>query len=310
MGKVIVSVIIPTYNHKLYIKKAIESALDQECDFPYEIIVGDDYSTDGTGEICKQYERDPRVSVLSYRHNLGLIANYRSLFSASIGKYIAILEGDDYWEKNKLAEQITFLENHPDVGLVHSNGYLLFENGKSHMVHKKSKIPGELTYWDLINSNKIVAVTACFKRDLLQYVDLNRFESLGFKTIDYPLWLEFIQHTRMAFINKSLATYRITADSISNHKSIEKRTAFEESNRSILEYYCKKYPVSQFDQRFILEKFHKKMYYLILYCGTFKDQDMLSMEYLHLPPFKRFALRSKILFLLYQRMVKLFYNRV
>lgn len=310
MDKVIVSVIIPTYNNEQYITQALESAIHQSCQYPYEIIIGDDASTDGTGEICRCFAAHPKVRLISHRQNLGLIGNYRSLFSASNGKYIAILEGDDYWDRSKLAEQISFLETHPDYGLLHSNGHMLFDNGKTALIHRKSIIPGELTYRDLFARNRITSVTACFRKDLLQHVDLACFESLGFKTIDYPLWLEFAQHTRFAYMNRPLATYRITAGSISNSSSIEQRKQFEESNRSILEFYSQKYPTPGFDQQFILEKFNKKMFYSILCCGTFTDQKMLSEEHLHLIRIKTLALKSRLIFLLYKGIIRLFYNRV
>jgi glycosyltransferase involved in cell wall biosynthesis len=82
MERVTISVIIPTYNHEQYIGQAIESALHQVCNHSYEIIIGDDCSTDRTLEICQNYGRNPSVRILSHPRNLGLISNYRALFAA------------------------------------------------------------------------------------------------------------------------------------------------------------------------------------------------------------------------------------
>ncbi|MFH0756469.1 MAG: glycosyltransferase [Bacteroidota bacterium] len=310
MEKMVVSVIVPAYNHGQYIAQSLESAIHQTFEQDYEIIIGDDCSTDHTGEICRRYADHPKIRLISHDQNIGLIQNYRSLFSASRGRYIAILEGDDYWEENKLAEQISFLEAHPECGFLHSNGYFLFENGRRKLIHREAGIPQELSYGDLIKSNRIAAVTACFRRDLLQFADLERFESLGFRTMDYPLWLEFAQHTRMGFLNLPLATYRITAGSISNNRSFEKRRQFEASNRSILEFYSKKYPVAGLNPEFIQTKYNTKLFYAILDCGTFADQKMLSEEYLHLGRIKTLALRCRLIFSLYRVIIRLFYKRV
>lgn len=310
MDKVVISIIIPTYNHEQYIQQAIESALNQECSYSYEILIGDDCSTDRTKEICQYYTKHPGIQLLSHQQNLGLINNYRSLFSASNGDYIAILEGDDFWEKNKLAEQIAYLEAHPNYGFIHSNAYLLFENGNKTLLHDNPLTPREYTYKEIFTSNRIAAVTVCFRKELLQYTDLDRFESLGFKTIDLPLWLEFAQHVKLAYIDKPLATYRITANAISNNRSIIKRTEFETSNRSILEYYSQKFPTPGIDQRFILEKFYVKMYYSILYYGTFADMKIFSGVDIPLARFKRLAIKSRYIFVLYKVILKLFYKRV
>jgi hypothetical protein len=179
---------------------------------------------------------------------------------------------------------------------VHNNSHLLFENGSKDLVHKTPSAL-EDTYKDIFTKNRIVAVTVCFRKDLLQYADLDQFESRGFRTIDLPLWLEFSQHASLAYIDQPLATFRFTEKSISN-------------NRSILEYYSEKYPVPGLDQRFILEKFNLKMYYSILYYGTFDDLRILSKEYLPLTRFKLLALKSKCLFQFYKGLVKLFYKRV
>lgn len=310
MEKIVVSVIVPAYNHEQYIAQSLESAIHQTFEQTYEILIGDDCSTDRTGEICRQYADHPKVRLISHDQNIGLIQNYRSLFSASRGRYIAILEGDDYWEKNKLTQQISFLEAHPEYGFLHSNGYFLHEPGKKTLIHNKARIPQDLTYGDLIQSNRIAAVTACFKRDLLQFADLEKFESLGFRTMDYPLWLEFAQHTRMGYLNLPLATYRITAGSISNNRSFEKRKQFEESNRSILEFYSEKYPVDELNPGFIQTKYNTKLFYAILDCGTFADQKILSEEYLPLGRIKTLALRSRLIFSLYRVIIRLFYKRV
>jgi len=310
MDKVVVSVIIPTYNHEQLIEQAIESALRQECNFPFEVIIGNDCSTDRTGELCERYTGQPGVKLLSHPENLGLLKNYRTLFSECAGKYIAILEGDDFWEKNKLAEQIAFLEANPEYGFIHSNAFLQFDHKHKTLHDHTLASSGEFTYRDIFTDNRIAAVTVCFRKELLQHADLDRFESLNFKTIDLPLWLEFSQHGRLAYINKSLATFRISETSISNNRSVQKRKEFEKSNRSILNYYSQKYPMEGLDQLFMDEKFNLKMFYIYLYYGTYSDMKTLRDASIPVSGLKLLATRCWLLFLLYKLFVRIFYNRV
>ncbi len=118
-----VSVICVTYNHEKYIRQALDSILMQKTSFEYEVLIGEDCSTDGTREILKEYEvRYPDVFHMYYRQsNLGATRNEYELFMNAKGRYIAALELDDIWtDKNKLQKQYDFLEAHPEyIGVAH-----------------------------------------------------------------------------------------------------------------------------------------------------------------------------------------------
>ena len=116
-SKIAVSVIVLTYNHKPYIRQALDSILEQKTDFSYEILVGDDASTDGTSEIVREYaQRFPKIIRAFVREkNLGATRNLYDLFERARGTYIANCEGDDYWcDLNKLQHQVDFLNSHLD----------------------------------------------------------------------------------------------------------------------------------------------------------------------------------------------------
>ena len=118
-----VSVICVTYNHESYIRQALDSILCQETDFKFEILVGEDCSTDDTGKILKEYERNnPDIFRMFYRDkNLGATKNEYELMMAAKGDYIAALELDDVWtDVLKLQKQYDFLEAHPEyIGVAH-----------------------------------------------------------------------------------------------------------------------------------------------------------------------------------------------
>ena len=120
---VTVSVIVLTYNHEKYVRQALDSILMQKTTFAYEILVGDDASTDGTAEILKEYQKKyPNIFRLFLREkNIGATKNSYELLTSAKGRYLATCEGDDYWtDPNKLQLQVDFLEKHPDyIGCAH-----------------------------------------------------------------------------------------------------------------------------------------------------------------------------------------------
>jgi len=122
--KIEVSVICVTYNHEKYIREALDSILMQETDFDFEVLVGEDCSTDGTRDILREYEANyPGHFVMYYRDkNLGATKNEYELFMDAKGKYIAALELDDIWtDPHKLQKQYDFLEKHAEyIGVAHN----------------------------------------------------------------------------------------------------------------------------------------------------------------------------------------------
>lgn len=127
-----VSVVVMTYFHEAYIAQALESILSQETTLRYEILVGDDASEDRTPEIIREYAaRYPDVirPVLRTR-NLGANGNALDLTRRCRGRYIATLEGDDYWlDPRKLQKQWEFLESHPEYSACCGKCLVVDQNG-------------------------------------------------------------------------------------------------------------------------------------------------------------------------------------
>jgi len=112
-----VSVCIITYNHEDFIAKALESALMQEADFDFEIIVGEDCSTDRTREVVLKYanKHSDQIRLILQEQNVGPRRNSEDVRDAAQGDYLAFLDGDDFWtDANKLQTQVDFLDTNPD----------------------------------------------------------------------------------------------------------------------------------------------------------------------------------------------------
>ena len=123
-----VSVCIITYNHEAYIEACLEGAVSQVLNCDYEIVIGEDLSSDGTLAICKRYaEAYPHlIKLISGPVNVGMTNNGLRTFAACTGDYLAICEGDDYWtDPHKLQRQVDFLEAHPDYSMVAENGLIM-----------------------------------------------------------------------------------------------------------------------------------------------------------------------------------------
>lgn len=127
-----VSILIVTYNQQKYIASAIESLLCQETVYGYEILVGNDASTDATADILRSYaEKNPAlVKVIFQKKNIGPTKNSYGLFKKARGRYIAFCDGDDCWDdKCRLQRQVDFLEQHPQYSAVCGKCRLIDEQG-------------------------------------------------------------------------------------------------------------------------------------------------------------------------------------
>ena len=127
-----ITVLITTYNHERYLGEAIESALAQRTDVPYEVLVADDASTDGTGAVATSFrDRHPDVvRVLRPSHNLGANAMFLAALTEVRGEYVALLDGDDAWvSTDKLARQAAFLDANEEASGCFHDATVVYEDG-------------------------------------------------------------------------------------------------------------------------------------------------------------------------------------
>lgn len=138
--KVVLSVCLQTYNQAKYIEKSLKSILEQKTDFRYEILLGDDQSSDGTREICIEYaEKYPdkiRLFLHKRENNIKIngksTAIFNSLFNvfSANGKFVAYCDGDDYWsDPYKLQKQVDYLIHNPDTSLTYHSIQLINKEG-------------------------------------------------------------------------------------------------------------------------------------------------------------------------------------
>jgi glycosyltransferase involved in cell wall biosynthesis len=242
-----VSVLMPTYNHAATIGQAIESYLMQETDFPCELLISDDSSTDNTAGIAKTYaEKYPdRIRLFVKPANEGLMKNYQSLLENAEGEYLAILESDDYWtDAKKLAKQVDFLDRHADFGLSFTRWERL-RDGELQLSGDETPIlesHHHRLYEYLLLRNIIFSPTVCFRKALFdRYCSIADYVDLKFATFDYPVWLSIAKHAKVHYLADNTAVYRVSSTSISNSGNLDKRLAFERETARIRRYIIQKY---------------------------------------------------------------------
>lgn len=246
----LVSVKMITYNHELYIAQAIEGVLMQKTDFPIELIIGEDCSTDKTREIVFDYQKKyPEIiRVITSEENVGARKNSLRSYEACRGKYIALCEGDDYWHHPlKLQKQVNFLESHPDYGMVHSNSHLLWEKtgelDKS-AVRISSNLKDDNAYFEILSGDRIVwTLTVCLRKDILfDVIEKNPECSDGrFLMGDTQRWLEISRLTKIKYLPESLATRNALLESMSRTQDSKKGLRFCLSGNQLFYHYLSKY---------------------------------------------------------------------
>ncbi|MEE2771243.1 MAG: glycosyltransferase, partial [Bacteroidota bacterium] len=204
-----VSVFMLAYNQEKYIAQAIDGVLMQRTDFPVELVIGEDHSTDVTRGICKSYaaKHPVKIKLLLNENNLGLGKNYVRTYSECTGKYIAICDGDDYWiDPLKLQKQVDFLESQPDFEIVFTNNCNIYPSGINN-VRDLSGLPGEGCFEDLIFQNYIASVTAMFRNRPLSESMKSWMRELPYG--DWPTYLWILKDGgKIGRIDEVTAVYR------------------------------------------------------------------------------------------------------
>ena len=217
----VISVALITYNQEKTIAQALDSILCQKGDFNLEVVIGEDASTDGTLATCRDYAaRYPKVvKLLSGEPNLGIMGNFARTVKACSGDYLAILAGDDYWyDEKKLQKQLDYIKQHPECGVVCTDGYrLMVKSGKllPGLPPHNPAPDGDIRdyYHNRYGGVYAMPLTLLIRRELLQYVDFNEYIRLDFPVEDYPMQSVLAHHTRFGYIPDKTSVYRVYKES-------------------------------------------------------------------------------------------------
>jgi len=207
-----VSVTIITYNQNNFIRKAIDSALAQETTFPFEILVGDDFSSDGTREIIQEYEQQypgKVIGVLQPR-NLGKNGGLNLLETLKLvkGEYYAQMDGDDYWtDSTKLQKQVDFLDANPQCSAVFHNAEVIYEDGSPSYILNGPDMKTFYTLDDLVGDHEIwfmATSSTMYRNSIKEYPAWFRESSSG----DIPRLILKAKLGPIGYISDVMSVYR------------------------------------------------------------------------------------------------------
>lgn len=212
-----------TYNHERFIARAIESILEQMTDFDCELVIGDDCSTDGTRDIVQGYEKKypSKIHALIRDKNIGPSRNAIDTFLSCHGRYVATLEGDDYWiDPRKLQKQVNALESHPECTIcghlaevVNAKGERLYIYGPSPILHGKKDIYG---IEDVLRSNFMHTSSLMVRNHTVPRFPAWYKDCL---TADFVFQILHAIHGNSCFLHEIMSAYNHNSASIWSNKN-------------------------------------------------------------------------------------------
>lgn len=200
-----------TYNHEKFVAQAINSVLMQKTNFSYELIIGEDCSTDHTRNIVLDFQKKypGKILVLPRKKNIGRDLNFIETFCTCNGKYIAILEGDDYWmSPHKLQTQVDFLENDQNYAMsAHAVNVIGHPDHNSFIPDTMRKNPKEeYTLQDIIHENFIPTCSVVYRRQK-DLVLPSWMKQVYYQ--DLPLHIFHAQYGKIRYSPEVMACYRV-----------------------------------------------------------------------------------------------------
>ncbi len=209
MSKPLVSILCICYNQEEYIRETLDGFIMQETDFPFEVIVHDDASTDSTSKIVKEYAKKYPDKIVPWiekenqfsKNNSGFVTE---MYRRAKGKYVIPCEGDDYWtDKEKLQLQVDFLEKHPDYNICFHPAKIIYESGDQPDGQLPSKDFGtNFTLAKLLKGNYIFTNTALYRKQ--------KYDVLpdGVLPFDWYMHLFHARNGNIGYIDRVMSVYR------------------------------------------------------------------------------------------------------
>ena len=243
--KVLISVVVPSYNRADTVGETLDSILQQKVDADIEIIVGDDCSTDNAREVLLDYkQRFPDViNLLFYEHNIGLGANWATCVKACKGKYICNCDNDDYWHNpQKLQLQLDFMESHPASNICITN-HRTHNRSTGEIYECKAAIDHTDIQQSMYSGGRFCNATIMYRADFMkEYLDLDEFIRRRFSLQDWPAWVILTAYSDIDVLPVSTATFGIETVSITRPDSVQKLAKRYEKDKDVCRYLGELFP--------------------------------------------------------------------
>ncbi len=204
-----VSALMLTFNHAPFIAEAIEGFLIQETDFPCELVIADDCSTDNTRAVIRKYweQHRDRIRVLLNRRNIGAARTFVRAYRECRGQYIATFDGDDYWTSpHKLQRQADMLDHHPTHALCFHSAKVVWNDGsRPPVLYRPRRIKDTYTLKDLFEYDFIPSCAAMYRKGVFgEHPAWYFVHRIG----DWPHHVLHAQYGDISYIDEPMAVYR------------------------------------------------------------------------------------------------------
>ncbi|TGV02561.1 glycosyltransferase family 2 protein [Flavivirga rizhaonensis] len=277
---ILLSVHILTYNSEKYIEKTLLSIIKQKVDFDYEIVIGDDLSTDKTLDVINRY-KSIYPELLNIKRNesqLGILKNFKMTLDRCKGQYVFDIAGDDLLKHEyALQKMVNAFKKDPNLGFIDCGFDRLNDKNNNISPFKNKKIinASKKAYTQAVLLGKIIPVGICYNRERLsQHVNFNTYIDMNLTIEDYPILVDMIMHTKFHRINESLVIYRVHDDSYSHKKTFENHFFLNNQMRSLFNYFSNKYSFPED----IIEKFHTNSYKELLFFAAYFEKKELGKD--------------------------------
>lgn len=274
------SVHLLTYNSEKHIEETLLSILKQKVDFNYEIVIGDDCSTDNTLEIIKPYSaKHPNLfKVKKNASQLGILRNFKATLDRCSGTYIFDIAGDDLFKSEyALQKMVNVLKNDDSLGFVDSGADKLYVKTNT-VVPFFNQATLELSKKDYLNKlllGRAASIGVCFnKKHLYDYVDFDYYINEGITIEDYPIIVDLAMNTKFDIIKESLNIYRVHEESYSQKKSFKSHYRLKQQMRQLFDFFSEKY---NFKEE-LIDTFNNYYYKELLFLTGFFEEKQLGKD--------------------------------
>jgi alpha-1,3-rhamnosyltransferase len=219
MKKPIVTVLIPSYNHALYIEQLLNSIVQQSYGYAsIELIVVDDCSTDNSASIIQKMADEHNFQFILNKENKGICANINKGILLATGKYICISGSDDYWALDKLELQVAHLEKNPKAAVCSGNVIRVDGNGNDLAPDKQKSAPARIYTFKEVFLRDFPFSSTCAMIRTSVLTELGGYDET-LKIEDYYMWLKIAAAGyELHFLKELMGYYRIHATN-TIHKS-------------------------------------------------------------------------------------------
>lgn len=274
------SVHLLTYNSAKYIEDTLLSILKQKVDFNYEIVVGDDCSTDNTLEIIKQYSaKHPKLfKVKKNASQLGIIRNFKATLDRCLGNYVFDIAGDDLLKSEyALQKMVNVLKSNDNLGFIDSGSDKLYvKNNEVHPFFNQDTLNlSKEAYLNKLLLGEASSIGVCFnKKHLYNFVDFDYYINNGITIEDYPIIVDLAMNTDFEIIKESLNIYRVHEESYSQKRSFESHYCLKQQMRQLFDLYTKKY---NFNAE-LIDTFNTHYYKELLFLTGYFEKKQLGKD--------------------------------